>query len=106
METIKSKQEFESVFSGGKRANDRLVRITVLEIDEGDPGKVAFVAPKRLGNAVYRNRCKRVLREAARQCGMPRDKKKVILFATRNTHDAHPVQVAEVLSSLMQRFGA
>ena len=106
METIKSKQEFESVFSGGKRANDRLVRITVLENDEGGPDKVAFVAAKRLGNAVYRNRCKRVLREAARQCGMPWDKKKVIIFATRHTHDSNPAQVAAALTALRQRFGA
>ena len=71
METIKSKRDFEEVFSGGKRVSHRLVRATVLKCNEGDLGKVAFVAPKRLGNAVYRNRCKRVLREAARACGFP-----------------------------------
>lgn len=106
METIKSRREFETVFSGGKRANHRLVRITVLKNDEGGPGKVAFVAPKRLGNAVYRNRCKRVLREAARQCEMPREGQKVILFATRLTHDSKPTEVATALSGLLQRFGA
>ena len=106
METIKSKQEFERVFTGGKRASHRLVRITVLKVDEGGPGKVAFVAPRRLGNAVFRNRCKRVLREAARECALPRDGHKVILMATRNTHDAHPAQVAEALTGLLHRFGA
>ena len=106
METIKSRREFETVFSGGKRANHRLVRITVLKNDEGGPGKVAFVAPKRLGNAVYRNRCKRVLREAARQCEMPREGQEVILFATRLTHDSNPTEVATALSGLLQRFGA
>lgn len=106
METIKSKREFESVFSGGKRANHRLVRITVLTDNEGDRGKVAFVAAKRLGNAVYRNRCKRVLREAARMCDMPRDKYKIILFATRQTHDSSPAEVAEALNGLLMRFGA
>lgn len=106
METIKSKQEFEKVFTGGKRASHNLVRITVLKVDEGDPGKVAFVAPRRLGNAVFRNRCKRVLREAARECNLPRDGHKVILMATRSTHDAHPTQVATAITSLLQRFGA
>lgn len=105
METIKSRREFESVFSGGKRANHRLVRITVLKDDEGGQGKVAFVAPKRLGNAVYRNRCKRVLREAARQCGLPKDGYKIILFATRQTHDSNPAEVAQALFGLLKRFG-
>ena len=105
METIKSRREFESVFSGGKRANGRLVRITVLKDDEGGHGKVAFVAPKRLGNAVYRNRCKRVLREAARQCGMPRESHKIILFATRDTHDSKTDEVAQAVSSLLSRLG-
>ena len=106
METIKSRREFETVFSVGKRANHRLVRITVLKNDEGGPGKVAFVAPKRLGNAVYRNRCKRVLREAARQSDLPRDGQKIILFATRQTHDCNPAEVSQALSGLLQKFGA
>ena len=104
METIKSRREFEEVFSGGKRANHRLVRITVLNSDEGGCGKVAFVAAKRLGNAVWRNRSKRVLREAARQCGFPLEGSKIILFATRNTHDAHPDEVASALRSLLGRL--
>ena len=104
METIKSKRDFERVFSGGKRANHRLVRMTVLRQSEGGPARVAFVAPKRLGNAVFRNRCKRVLREAAREAGLPREGFEVILFATRQTHDSHPREVAGAISSLMGRF--
>lgn len=104
METIKSRVEFERVFSNGKRANHPLVRITVLQGNEGDRGKVAFVAAKRLGAAVYRNRCKRVLREAARMCDMPREGLSVILFATRATHGAHPSEVARALAKLLVRF--
>ncbi|MDO4403604.1 MAG: ribonuclease P protein component [Atopobiaceae bacterium] len=104
METIKSKKDFGRVFSGGKRANHRLVRMTVLRQSEGGPGRVAFVAPKRLGNAVFRNRCKRVLREAARKGGFPQEGCDVIFFATFETHDAHPDEVAKAMVSLMGRF--
>ena len=104
METIKSKKDFGRVFSGGKRANHRLVRMTVLRQNEGGPARVAFVAPKRLGNAVYRNRCKRVLREAAREAGLPREGFEVILFATRDTNGSHPSEVAQAIGSLMGRF--
>lgn len=105
METIKSAREFERVFAGGQRYSHRLVRITVLKGNEGDGGKVAFVAAKRLGNAVFRNRCKRVLREAARAERLPREGARIILFATRRTHDAAPEEVAQALESLLAKAG-
>ena len=105
MKTIKSRKEFERVFARGKRLNDPLLRIRVLKDDEGGLDKVAFVAPKRLGNAVFRNRCKRVLREAARECGLPRAGCDVILFATKETHDASSHQVANALERLLRRAG-
>ncbi|MDD5799850.1 MAG: ribonuclease P protein component [Coriobacteriales bacterium] len=107
METIKSRTEFEKVFSGGRRYNHQLVRITVLRDagDEGDCHRVAFVAAKRLGNAVFRNRCKRVLREASRMCGLPVQGADVILFATRRTHDASPAEVSVALAALLRKAG-
>ena len=105
METIKSKRDFERVFSRGRRYNDALLRIRVAGSDEGVPGRVAFVAAKRLGNAVFRNRCKRVLREAARDCALPRDGFDVILFSTQQTHDSSPEQVAAALRRLLARAG-
>ena len=72
MKTIKSRQDFEHVFSQGRRFNHPLIRMTICEsVGEGDSGRVAFVGAKRLGCAVVRNRSKRVMREAARSCGFP-----------------------------------
>ena len=95
----------EEVFSSGRRVNHRLVRATVLSDDEGDCASVAFVAPKRLGNAVYRNRCKRILREAARSCGLPLPGTKIILFATRLTHESSPAEVSSAIESIAARAG-
>lgn len=105
MKTIKSKQEFERVFSRGRRFNTRLVRIVVLATDEGDLPKVAFVAPKRLGNAVFRNRSKRLLREAARLAGLPKQGYDVILFATHATSDVHPDEMSRALTKLLRKAG-
>lgn len=105
MKTIKSKRDFERVFSRGRRFNDQLLRIRVAASDEGAPSGFAFVAAKRLGNAVFRNRCKRVLREAARLCGLPGDGYDVLLFATSRTHDSSPEQVASSLRKLLKRAG-
>lgn len=103
--TIKSRGDFERVFSRGRRQSDRLLRIRVMTCDEGHPGRVAFVAAKRLGNAVFRNRCKRVLREAAREVGLPDAHHDVILFSTPATHDSSPTQVAGALERLLKRAG-
>ena len=102
MDTIKSKADFGKVFSNGRRANGRLVRITALRTGDPDSGRVAFVAAKRLGNAVWRNRAKRVLREAARMAGLPRQGFSIILFSTPRTHDAHPEEVARNLGKLVE----
>ncbi|MDY2788560.1 MAG: ribonuclease P protein component [Atopobium sp.] len=104
METIKSKQEFERVFANGKRASHSLVRITFVKEDQSAPTKIAFVAAKRLGNAVFRNRCKRVLREAARRSDIPRDGLSVIFFATHKTATASPRELDEALTCLYKRF--
>ena len=105
MKTIKSKREFEKVFKAGRRYSHPFLRMRVLHQDEGGCGKVAFVAPKRLGNAVHRNRGKRVLREAARACGLPFDNCSVILFATDKTAPARSTEVAQALRSLLGKAG-
>ena len=104
MKTIKSRRDFERVFSCGRRYNDALLRIRVAP-HEGAPGRVAFVAAKRLGNAVFRNRCKRVLREAVRLSSLPVDGYDVILFSTAQTHDSSPERVAASLGRLLGRAG-
>lgn len=101
MQTIKSKQEFDLVFKKGTRAGSALVRVCVLPLTDnprkGGLEKVAFVAPKRLGCAVYRNRCKRLLREAVRTFDLNNCGYQVIFFATSKTHDA---SLVEIISSL------
>lgn len=105
MKTIKSKREFEKVFKVGRRLSHPLLRIRVMNHDEGGCGQVAFVAPKRLGIAPVRNRGKRVLREAARACGLPFDGYSVILFATDQTAPARVAEVSQALSKLLAKAG-
>ena len=106
MQTIKSRSDFERVYSQGRRYNHPLMRMVIVDsVSEGGPGRVAFAAPKRLGNAVLRNRSKRVLREAARAVGMPVSGKEAILFATRGTATASSDALVQALRSLCSRAG-
>lgn len=104
MKTIKSRSDFERVYTRGRRYNHPLIRMVICDaVSEGDPGRVAFAAPKRLGNAVVRNRSKRVLREAARTCGFPMPGRDVILFATPATRSATPDELSGALHRLVGR---
>ena len=64
-EIYRGKHDFNAVHSKGKSfANHALVMLVVK--DEKYNGKVGFAAGKKLGNAVVRNRVKRLMREAYR----------------------------------------
>ena len=73
MDTIKSSDQISEIFNLGVRFSSGEIRIIVKQTNnQRDPrGRVAFIAGKKLGNAVVRNRSKRVMREAARAAGLP-----------------------------------
>lgn len=107
MRTLSSRSDFERVFTCGRRYNHPLMRMVIRDAEnEGDPGRVAFAAPKRLGHAVLRNRAKRVLRASAQACGFPLAGRDVILFATRGTATAPHDDLVHALEGLVRRAEA
>lgn len=73
METIKSSGEISEIFSKGKRSGNRYISLFYVNAlsDSQDintafkhdrEGRVAFIAGKRNGNAVWRNSAKRRMR--------------------------------------------
>lgn len=62
---LKKKKQFQKVYKIGKSFSNRYMVIYVSAADEIKT-KAGFAAGKRLGNAVVRNRVKRMLREAYR----------------------------------------
>lgn len=67
--------------------------------DDDGPGRVTAVASRRVGNAVVRNRAKRVLRAAAAEVGVAAGVD-VALVARHGTAGATSVEVAEELRTL------
>ena len=62
---LKKKKDFQAVYSRGKSYANRFLVLYVFR-SNGFQGKVGFAAGKKLGNAVKRNRIKRLLRESYR----------------------------------------
>ena len=89
LEIIKSSADITRVFKEGERFGRGSNMLLILENDEqhGQPGRVAFVAGKKLGNAVWRNRAKRRMRAACRELGLPRAGHDVVFVAGKSTND-------------------
>jgi len=64
--TLRRGAEFQTVWDGGKSWSHPLVVLRA-RANGMDTNRFGFVAGKKAGNAVRRNRAKRLLREAVRQ---------------------------------------
>ena len=105
MRTIRSSREIDAMFRAARKASHPLVMVLVSPTgrEGAAEGRVAFVAGKRLGNAVWRNRAKRVLREAARRAGGPWAGLDVILIARSGTANARADELDAALLSTLRR---
>ena len=103
---IKSSDQISDIFRSGARFNGKTLSIITKEHDETqrDPsGRVAFIAGKKLGCAVVRNRSKRVLRAVAREVGLPVAGYDVVLVANPRTRYAAHGEVVGNLEGLLRR---
>lgn len=86
METIKSNTEISSLFAKGKRLHTPYLTLIVVsnKKQHDQTGRVAFIAGKKLGNAVWRNTAKRRMRALCRDLNGPWQGYDVIFLAKSN----------------------
>lgn len=64
---LKGKRNFEQLFSSSHHLSSPSVNFRYSATQSSNPiFRIGFIAPKRTGNAVQRNHCKRLMREAFR----------------------------------------
>ena len=107
MRTITARTEIDRLFTEGRRTPRRTMLLIVLPTPEArDPqGRVLFVAGKRLGGAVTRNRAKRVMRAAVSRCGGPWRGLDVALVARDATCLASPAELDAILRETLGSAG-
>lgn len=105
MDIIKSSTEISDLFSHGRRIHTHFFTLIVTSHNDranNSSGRVAFIAGKKLGNAVWRNSAKRRMREVCRQAGGPLDGYDIVFLAKRKVCSA---EYLEVVRACERAFG-
>lgn len=103
--TVRSPREIDELFRRGARSGDELLTVFVADSTAPDrAGRLAFIAGRKVGNAVARNRCKRVMREAVRRAGAPWDGRDVVVVARRAIASASPERIDRSLVAHLRKL--
>lgn len=105
MEIIKSSIEISSLFKDGRRLHTPYLTFIVLKKQHDHIGRAAFLAGKKLGNAVWRNAAKRRLRSICFELEGPWQNYDVIFLAKSNIVRVSYSKVLDVCSDTLRRAG-
>lgn len=105
LETITSSTDISDLFENGRRFSNPFLTILVKKRTHGRSGRVAFVAGKKLGNAVWRNKNKRRMRAVCKEMQGPWVNYDVVFIAKPQTSQASYSKVLSACKELLAKAG-
>jgi len=96
---LRKKSNIKEVFAGGKNYSVKHVAIYVLK----GPKRFGFIASKKVGNSVQRNRAKRLMREVIRiHLSQIRNDTQIILIARANIKGVSYLEVEKTMMNMLK----
>jgi len=97
---LRGRRNFQQLFASSKFINTPTITLRFAPHTDHDEGfKIGFISPKKIGNAVHRNRSKRLMREAYRlnkhivtDLIIPEKGLHAVFIARRSDLDYHDVE--------------
>lgn len=105
-ETLRRQSDFDRVFEHGRWQRKPAFALGVLERRDEEPCRVGFVAGRRTGKPVRRNRARRRLREAFRRAAQGlKPGADIVVLARDHALDVEFAVLAELLSGALGECG-
>lgn len=103
---LRRRADYVAVQSSGRKVHGRhVLAIARKRPDPGQPGRLGLTVTKKIGNAVVRNRIKRMLREWMRQHGwVPAGWDVVLVAKDSAARQGQPSDFADDLTRLLRQL--
>lgn len=100
---LRKKSSYQAVFADGKNYSVKHVAIYVLK----GPKRFGFIASKKVGNSVQRNRARRLMREVIRlHLSEIRNDMQIILIARAGIKGVSYVEVEKPMMNMLKKANA
>ena len=105
--TVKSGTDISLIFDEGRRFNTPYLTLIVLENQKqhDHSGRVAFIAGKKNGNAVWRNKAKRRMRAICKDVGGPFPGYDVVFLAKKKITGAFHSDIVSSTIKTIEKAG-
>jgi len=103
---LRSKPQFDAIYAAGRRIDDRFFALRVKPNELGHPRLGLAVAVKTAGNAVVRNRLRRMVRESFRLAQHELPAVDLVVTAKFPAVEAPPSTLRASLATLWQRVAS
>jgi ribonuclease P protein component len=100
---LRNQRDFQKVYKNGKSKSDKLI-VLLYGKNDYSYNRIAFLASKKVGNSVKRNRARRLMKEAYRNLNLNLASGYDIILVARNTiNDTKCCEVEKSIKNAIYR---